>query len=86
MLGFYCNVLYSINFWLVFIYRQQLLTYTLLSPLGWGIALMKGPTVTLATVERPFVEVKVTERRLNATPLKWHEVFICSDMVNKNRK
>lgn len=47
--------------------------------------MMKGPAVTLATVEWPFVEVKVAERRLNAAPLKWQEISIWSGVVNKSQ-
>lgn len=63
-----------------------MLTYTLCSHLGWGVAMMKGPAVTLATVEWPFVEVKVAERRLNAAPLKWQEIFVWSGEVNKRQE
>lgn len=60
---------------------EQLLTYTLRGCLDRGVAVVRGPAVALATVEWPFVEVEVAERRLDATPLKWHQVFIWSDII-----
>lgn len=61
---------------LVCVYCKQFLTYTLRRLLGRGVAIMVGPAVTLATVYWSLFEVKVAQRRLNATPLKWQEVFI----------
>lgn len=55
---------------------QQSLTYTLCRLLGRGVAITDGPAVTLATVQWSLVEVKVAQRRLNTTPMKWQQVFI----------
>lgn len=77
---------FCFGFFSVCDYGEQQLTHAPRSHLGWGVALVKGPAAALATVERPFVEVKVAERRLNAAPLEGQEIFIWSDVADEKSK